>query len=163
WLGSFLYPQTPAGFAPGRGAGPIGRGQLAPSSDPALAGSLAGGGVEMCPTPRGGLWDAPRLSPPAGGAPPPRPGGAATARADEALAMARAAGDGWNEGYALGVKAAIAGVNGSLREAQDLAKASIDVMRRIDQQWGTARALLGLGDLARLRGDPGDARRHYLE
>src|SRR5262249_24267732 len=87
----------------------------------------------------------------------------ATVRADEALSLARAAGDGWNEGYALGVKAAIAGVNGSLREAQQLAKASIDVMRRIDQQWGTARALLGLGDLARLRGDPGDARRHYLE
>src|SRR5499427_10372243 len=36
-------------------------------------------------------------------------------------------------------------------------------MRRIDQQWGTARALLGLGDLARMRGDPGDARRQYLE
>jgi len=54
-------------------------------------------------------------------------------------------------------------VNGNLREAQQLAKDSIAVMRRIDQQWGTARALLGLGDLARLRGDPGDARRQYLE
>jgi DNA-binding CsgD family transcriptional regulator len=37
------------------------------------------------------------------------------------------------------------------------------VMRRIDQEWGTARALLGLGDLARVRKDPGDARRQYLE
>jgi DNA-binding CsgD family transcriptional regulator len=36
-------------------------------------------------------------------------------------------------------------------------------MRRIDQEWGTARALLGLGDLARVRKDPGDARRQYLE
>ena len=36
-------------------------------------------------------------------------------------------------------------------------------MRRIDQQWGVARALLGLGDLARLRGDPGGAHCRYLE
>jgi hypothetical protein len=36
-------------------------------------------------------------------------------------------------------------------------------MRGIDQQWGAARALLGLGDLARLRGEPGYARPRYLE
>jgi DNA-binding CsgD family transcriptional regulator len=36
-------------------------------------------------------------------------------------------------------------------------------VRRIDQQWGVARALLGLGDLARLRGDPGGAHSRYLE
>ena len=54
-------------------------------------------------------------------------------------------------------------MKGNLREAQQLAKASIAVMRRIDQEWGTARALLGLGDLARVRKDPGDARRQYLE
>jgi DNA-binding NarL/FixJ family response regulator len=36
-------------------------------------------------------------------------------------------------------------------------------MRRIDQQWGIARALLGLGDLARLRRDPDDAHGRYLE
>jgi tetratricopeptide (TPR) repeat protein len=36
-------------------------------------------------------------------------------------------------------------------------------MRRIDQQWGVARALLGLGDLARLRGDPGAAHEWYLD
>jgi DNA-binding CsgD family transcriptional regulator len=36
-------------------------------------------------------------------------------------------------------------------------------MRRIDQQWGAARALLGLGDLARLRGDPREALRRYLD
>ena len=33
----------------------------------------------------------------------------AAASADEALAIAQAAGDGWNEGYALGTRAAIAG------------------------------------------------------
>jgi DNA-binding CsgD family transcriptional regulator len=52
---------------------------------------------------------------------------------------------------------------GRLREAQQLATSAIIVMRRIDQQWGVARVLLGLGDLARLRGDPGDAHARYLE
>ena len=36
-------------------------------------------------------------------------------------------------------------------------------MRRIDQQWGVARALLGLGDLARLRAHPGEAHSRYVE
>jgi tetratricopeptide (TPR) repeat protein len=36
-------------------------------------------------------------------------------------------------------------------------------MRRIDQQWGAARALLGLGDLARLGGHPGQAHDRYVE
>ena len=36
-------------------------------------------------------------------------------------------------------------------------------MRRIDQQWGVARALLGLGDLARFRGHPGEAHSRYVE
>ncbi len=36
-------------------------------------------------------------------------------------------------------------------------------MRGIDQQWGVARTLLGLGDLARLRRDLDDARDRYLE
>jgi len=37
------------------------------------------------------------------------------------------------------------------------------VMRRIDQQWGAARALLGLGDLARFRNHPGEAHGWYVE
>jgi DNA-binding CsgD family transcriptional regulator len=36
-------------------------------------------------------------------------------------------------------------------------------MRRIDQRWGIARTLLGLGDLARLRGDADGAHASYLE
>jgi len=89
--------------------------------------------------------------------------GEAAARADQALSAARAAGDGWNEGYALGTRAAIAARAGKLAEAEQLARASVTVMRRIDQQWGAARALLGLGDLARLRGHPGQAHDRYLE
>ena len=40
-----------------------------------------------------------------------------------------------------------------MREAAELASASVEVMRAIDHRWGVARAQLGLGDLARLRGD----------
>ncbi|HXW45512.1 MAG TPA: LuxR C-terminal-related transcriptional regulator, partial [Streptosporangiaceae bacterium] len=77
--------------------------------------------------------------------------------------VAQAAGDGWNEGYALGTRAAIAASAGKLREAEQLASASVNVMRRIDHQWGVARGLLGLGDLARLRGHPGEAHARYVE
>ncbi len=35
-------------------------------------------------------------------------------------------------------------------------------MRRIGHEWGAARALLGLGDLARLRGHPGEAHSRYV-
>jgi DNA-binding CsgD family transcriptional regulator len=54
-------------------------------------------------------------------------------------------------------------MTGKLREAEQLASASVSVMRRIDQQWGAARALLGLGDLARLRGHLGEAHSRYVE
>ena len=36
-------------------------------------------------------------------------------------------------------------------------------MRAIEQQWGSARMLLGLGDLARLRAEDDIARDYYLE
>ena len=57
----------------------------------------------------------------------------------------------------------IAARRGKLREAEQLATASVSVMQRIDQQWGVARALLGLGDLARLRDHPGEAHERYTE
>ena len=50
-----------------------------------------------------------------------------------------------------------------MREAAELASASVDVMRAIDHRWGVARAQLGLGDLAELRGDFADARQRYME
>jgi DNA-binding NarL/FixJ family response regulator len=59
--------------------------------------------------------------------------------------------------------AAAAGLRGDLREAQRLAEAALSVMRDIDQQWGAARTLLGLADLARLTGDLGDAQQRYAE
>ena len=41
--------------------------------------------------------------------------------------------------------------------------AALAVMQRIDQQWGAARTMIGLGDLARLRSEPDVARRYYTE
>ena len=162
-LDSFLALDTPGVAAQFRGAALVGRAQLALSSDPALAESLAEQGLELCRAAEDGFWTASALNLLAEIALHTGRSDAAASCADEALSIAQAAGDGWNEGYALGTKAAIAGLLGKLREAQQLAKASISVMRRIDQQWGAARALLGLGDLARLRGDPGDAHSRYLE
>jgi predicted ATPase/DNA-binding NarL/FixJ family response regulator len=87
----------------------------------------------------------------------------AEAAAREAEAASRAAGDRWNTGYALGTRAAVAGLRGDLAGARSLGEAALAVMREIDQQWGAARTLLGLADLARLTGDLAAARRCYLE
>ena len=83
--------------------------------------------------------------------------------AADALATARQAGNGWNEGYALGTQATLAAAHGKLREAGQLGEAALAVMRGIDQQWGVARTLLGLGALARLRRDPAGAIACYRE
>ena len=53
--------------------------------------------------------------------------------------------------------------HGKLREAGQLGEAALAVMRGIDQQWGVARTLLGLGALARLRRDPAGAIECYRE
>jgi DNA-binding CsgD family transcriptional regulator len=81
----------------------------------------------------------------------------------EAAAIAAAADDGWNVGWALGIRAAIAGLRGNMREAAELAGASVEVMRSIDHGWGVARAQLGLGDVARLRGDLHGAQLMYTD
>ena len=62
---------------------------------------------------------------------------------EEALQVARSAGDRWNEGYALGTTAAIAGYRGNFRAAQRLGEEALLVMREIQQLWGSARAVKG--------------------
>jgi predicted ATPase/DNA-binding CsgD family transcriptional regulator len=163
WLDSFLAVDAPAVPARVRGAALVGRGQLALPSDPAMAEAQAGEGLELCRAAGDTFWTAAALNLLSEIVLHTGRVDEAGTYADEALSVAQAARDGWNEGYALGTRAAIAGLGGRLREAQQLAKASIAVMRRIDQQWGVARALLGLGDLARFRDDPGDAYDRYLE
>ncbi len=162
WFDSFLALDAPAVSPRVRGAALVGRAQLALSSDPAVAESRAGEGLELCRAAGDERWTATVLNLLSEIALHTGRTDEAASRADEALSVAQAAGDGWNEGYALGTRAAIAGLHGRLREAQQLGKASLSVMRRIDQQWGAARALLGLGDLARLRGDPAHAHSRYL-
>jgi predicted ATPase/DNA-binding CsgD family transcriptional regulator len=164
WLDPLLALAAASGVPAGvRGAATVARAQLAMSSDPAAAEPLASTGLELCREADDAFWIAVALN---------LLGEIAlhTGRADEgadrvnqALAVAQAAGDGWNEGYALGTRAALAARAGQLREAEQLASASLTVMRRIDHQWGAARALLGLGDLARLRGHPGEAHSRYVE
>ena len=88
----------------------------------------------------------------------PRPAAA------QALAVARTAGDRWNEGIRAGHHGRRRrAARGDLPEAQRLGEAALAIMRAIDQQWGVARTLLGLADLARLTGDSGGAQRHYEE
>jgi predicted ATPase/DNA-binding CsgD family transcriptional regulator len=164
WLDSFLaldQSGVPAGV---RGAATVARAQLALSSDPATAEALATEGLKLCREAGDGFWTAAALNLLSEIALHTGRTDEAAAHADDALAVAQTSGDdGWNEGYALGTRAALAAQAGKLREAQQLASASVAVMWRIDQQWGAARALLGLGDLARLRGHPGEAHSRYVE
>jgi predicted ATPase/DNA-binding CsgD family transcriptional regulator len=163
WLGRFLALGTSAVPAGIRGAAMVVRAQLVMSSDPAAAESLAAEGLKLCRDDGEQVWTAVAQNLLSEIALHTGRAEEAGARADEALAIAQAVGDGWNEGYALGTRAAIAARLGKLREAQQLASAAVSVMRRIDQQWGAARGLLGLGDLARVRGHPGEAHSRYVE
>jgi predicted ATPase/DNA-binding CsgD family transcriptional regulator len=163
WLRSLLALDMTAVPAWVQGAATVARAQLALSSDPAAASSLATDGLKLCRESGDGYWTAVALNLISEIALHTGRTDEAEASADEALSVAQAAGDGWNEGYALGTRAAIAAQRGKLREAEQLATASVAVMRRIDQQWGAARALLGLGDLARFRHHPGEAHGWYVE
>ena len=163
WLRSLLALDMTAVPAWVQGAATVARAQLALSSDPAAASSLATDGLKLCRESGDGYWTAVALNLISEIALHTGRTDEAEASADEALSVAQAAGDGWNEGYALGTRAAIAAHRGKLREAEQLATASVAVMRRIDQQWGAARALLGLGDLARFRNHPGEAHGWYVE
>jgi tetratricopeptide (TPR) repeat protein len=163
WLDSFLGLDVPTPGPHVRGAALVARAQLAMASDPAAAGTLAKEGLAQCRHTRDDFWTAVALNLLSEIVLQTGRADEAMACADEVLSLAQAAGDGWNEGYALGTKAAIAARAGLLREAEQLASASVAVMRHIDQQWGVARALLGLADLARLRHHPGEAHDRYVE
>jgi predicted ATPase/tetratricopeptide (TPR) repeat protein len=163
WLDSFLARDLAAVSPQVRGAALVARAQLALSSDPAAAGTLVGAGLELCREAGDRFWTAAALNLLAETALYLGRADEAAAHADQALSVAHAAQDGWNEGYALGTKGAIAARAGKLREARQLGSASVAVMRRIGQQWGAARALLGLGDLARHSGHPVEAHARYME
>jgi predicted ATPase/DNA-binding CsgD family transcriptional regulator len=162
WLDFFLG--LDAAVPPAvRGPALVGRAQLALASDPAGAEAYASQGLELCRTAGEDSWTATALNLLTEVALHAGRAEQAADRADEAHAIARKAGDRWNEGYALGTMAAVAGQRGDLAGAQRLGEAALAIMRDIDQQWGVARTLLGLADLARLTGDAGGANRRYEE
>jgi predicted ATPase/DNA-binding CsgD family transcriptional regulator len=145
------------------GAALVGRAQLAMATDPDAVREYATAGLELCKSDESRFWAASALNLLAEVALHGRQLDDATARANEALAVAGPAGDRWNEGYAAGTLAAAAAFRGELSRAKELAETALAITREIDQQWGAARALMGLGDLARLTGRLDQARQHYTE
>ncbi|MGH3216772.1 MAG: ATP-binding protein, partial [Trebonia sp.] len=139
WVDAFLARDEAAGVSPGiRGPALIGRAQLTLSNDPAAAEPAARAGLDLCRDAGDDFWTAAGLNLLSEIA-------VHTGRPDqaeefgrEAAWIAEAAGDGWNEGWALGIRAAVAGLRGRMREAAELASASVDVMRAIDHRWGVA-------------------------
>jgi predicted ATPase/DNA-binding NarL/FixJ family response regulator len=164
WLDAFLARPEAANVDPRiRGHALIGWAQLTLSIDPAAAEPLAVAGLDLSRAAGDEFLMAAgrnllgEIAVHTG-----RPD-EAEAHGKQASAIAEAAGDGWNEGWALAIRAVIAGARGRVAEAAELGNASIAVMRSIDHRWGVARAQVGLGDLARLNGDYADAQRRYAD
>jgi predicted ATPase len=163
WLDALLAADLSPVPASVHGPALVGRAQLAlHSGDHQGAEGWAAAGLALCRAAGAGHYAALALSLLAesalrAGRPPE-----AVRRAEEALDEARRAGDTWNEGYALGVRATALAAAGRLAEAQASAEAGLASMVEINQQVGVAFTRLGLGDLARLRRDPDAAREHYL-
>jgi ATP/maltotriose-dependent transcriptional regulator MalT len=86
----------------------------------------------------------------------------ALASLDAAVEAARSAGDYWNEGLALGSRAALIARLGQLAEAQQGYEAALDVLRD-NNGWGIAQILYGFGHLDRQRGDNTAALRHFRD
>ena len=84
----------------------------------------------------------------------------AVARVDEAAATAHKIGNVWEEGLALSIKAAGLARLAMLREAQRTYEAALDVLRD-NNGWGVAQVRVGLGGVARARGDYQAAISHY--
>ena len=147
-----------------RGQALIGRAQLSLPGDPAGAEPPARAGLDLCRAAGDQFWTAAGLNLLSEIA-------VHTGRPDEAETLSQeAAGDRRGRGRRLerGLGARHPrrdrrGARATSAAAAELASASIEVMRSIDHRWGVARAQLGLGDLARLRGDFGGAQRMYAD
>ena len=163
WLDRFLELDEAASVPDAiRGPALVGRAQLALASGSEQAEQLALAGFERCSAAGSTFWSATALNLLTEIALQAGRLDEATSRNDEALRVARSAGDSWNTGYALGISATVAGLQGKLREAEQFGESALAVMSEINHPWGCARALLGLGDLARLRSDLDIAKERYL-
>ncbi len=157
WFARFLGLGRQGVPDPVLGTALIGRAQLALPNDPARAQEWARAGLELCQAAGLLIWAATAQNVLAETALQTGQLAESAQWAAKALATAREVGNAWNEGYALGTQAALAAAEGRLRQAQLLGEAALAVMSGIDQRWGVARTLLGLGALARLRRDPAGA------
>jgi len=163
WMDAFLRAGRSGLSDDVLGSALVGRAQLAMATDPDAARRYALEGLALCQSDAAQFWAASALNLLAEVALHAMDLVEATARADEARAVARLAGDRWNEGYGAGTLAATAAFRGDLTLARDLAEQALAITYEIDQQWGVARALLGLGDLARLTGDLDQASQRYAD
>ena len=163
WMDAFLRAGRAGLSDDVLGSALVARAQLAMAADPDAARGYALEGLALCGSDAARFWAASALNLLAEVALHARNLDEAVARADEAMAVARSAGDWWNEGYATGTLAATAAFRGEFAAAKDLAEQALAITYEIDQQWGAARALLGLGDLARLTGDLDQANQRYTD
>jgi predicted ATPase/DNA-binding CsgD family transcriptional regulator len=163
WMDAFLRADRCGLSDDVLGSALVGRAQLAMATDPDAARGFAIEGLALCTSDAARFWAASALNLLAEVALHSRDLDEAVARAEEAMATARPAGDRWNEGYAAGTLAATAAFRGDLASARELAEKALEITYEIDQQWGAARALLGLGDLARLTGDLNQANQRYTD
>jgi predicted ATPase/DNA-binding NarL/FixJ family response regulator len=162
WLDAFLALPEAADVEPRfRGQALIGRAQLTLSTDPVGSEPSARAGLDLCRATGDQFWTAAGLNLLGEISIHTGQFDEAESLSLEAAAIAQAVGDGWNKGWALGVRAAIAAVRGDMRAAGELAGASTEVMHSIDHLWGVARAQLGLGDVARMLRDFDGAKRMY--
>ncbi len=163
WMDAFLDLDTSTLADTVLGPALVGRAQLAFPLDPADAAQRAKAGLELCRSPGLEFWAASALNLLAEVALHASQLDEADALAAEAERLAEGSGDGFNTSYACGTRAAIAAYRGDLDGALRLGELALGLARGIDQQWALARGLLGLGDLARLTGNPAKARQHYEE
>ncbi|MGI9005405.1 MAG: helix-turn-helix transcriptional regulator [Streptosporangiaceae bacterium] len=80
--------------------------------------------------------------------------------ADAAVAAARAMGDDWEQGVALGVRAAVIAARGDLAGAEEMLGQALEVLAD-NNGWGVANVLYGLGRVARAGREPEAAARHF--
>ncbi|HEX6472968.1 MAG TPA: LuxR C-terminal-related transcriptional regulator [Streptosporangiaceae bacterium] len=164
WTDRFLA-SAPAGVRPGvRGAALVGRAQLAVGRrEFGKAARCAAEGLPLCRDAGDTVMTAAALD--LLGQTDLRAGrpDEAAARFDEAIEIAHAGGDRWNEGLALISRGALLALGGRLRDAQQSYEAGLRLMREVDQLWGAGRALIGLGQLAQVRGDGAAAIAYYEE
>jgi predicted ATPase/DNA-binding NarL/FixJ family response regulator len=83
-------------------------------------------------------------------------------QADAAIAAARQAGDGWEEGIIFSIKATAIAGQGDLDGAYDSYQQALAALGD-SRGWAVANVRYGLGRLAKVRGDHAEARRYFAD